>query len=1194
MLLKSLEIKGFKSFPDKTVLSFGRGITAVVGPNGSGKSNLSDAIRWVLGEQSNKALRGSRMEDVIFSGTQTRSSVGYAEVSLTVDNRSRRLDFDADEVRVTRRYYRSGESEYLLNNATVRLKDVQMLFMDTGLGRDGYSIIGQGRIEDIVASRSEDRREIFEEAAGISKYRYRKNDAERRLQAAEDNLLRLQDILRELEERVGPLEVQSKKARKFLEYAEEKKGLEIGLWLDTIRRSRETLRTLSSQLELARTQYDAAGDAIDKIEEQIDAVGLQAAGLSAQMDEQRRLAAELDEEAVRHESDVAVRRNDIAHNEENMTRIRGDLEQIDAGDKQLEEELAARQADAETRRAQIAEAEKEQLSLSEKMDTLSKSSDEAGDRMEEQNRVAADLARRLSDARVQEVTGESSLAEITLQLSQLDAAMVLRTQQSEEAEKQRAECEQACTACREQIASLQNTVDGYELRYQTRAGKMQKAREDADKYKLDTEETRRRLSILEELERSMEGFSGSVKLIVKQGERGMLRGILGPISRLIETPADVALAIETALGNAAQNIVCETEADAKRGINYLKNEKAGRVTFLPLDTVRGDFLNEKGLSDQDGFVGVASELVSYDARFKPAVQNLLGRIAVAEDLDAAAAIGRKYGHHFRIVTLDGQVVNAGGSMTGGSHVKGAGLLSRRTEIERLQEKLAVIRGKADAANAALQQIGQEAAAAQAALTGAKGELATAQEDGIRLEGELKRLTELAESGKSAAADCAREIEALHARVEEIKQSVEQAKAAIAELTEKQTSVEAALTELSGGRAEITAAREALSAQMAEVKLRAVGYQKEVEALEAAMTALTQRRQDGGGARKLLEGQLAELEAKNAEIEQTIGDLQAHAADCRARAGQAREQAEALVKQRTESEAGITALRKEERERADEKERLGGEVVRLEEKAVHAEQETDEIVAKLYEEYELTRAEAEEVAAPIEDVKEASRRLAELRGKIRALGNVNVEAIEEYKEVRERYDFLSVQVKDVETSRAELLNLIADLTTQMREAFIERFHQINAQFGTVFAELFGGGKAALRLDTPDDILHSGIEMDIQPPGKVIRNLDALSGGEKALVAIALLFAILKVTPSPFCVLDEIEAALDDINVGRFAAFLRRMTEDTQFIVITHRRGTMEEADVLYGVTMQEYGVTKLLELRASEVEARLGLKLGEQN
>ena len=1192
MLLKSLEIKGFKSFPDKTVLTFGHGITAVVGPNGSGKSNLSDAIRWVLGEQSNKALRGSRMEDVIFSGTQTRSSVGFAEVSLTIDNRSRRLDFDADEVRVTRRYYRSGESEYLINNATVRLKDVQMLFMDTGLGRDGYSIIGQGRIEDIVSSRSEDRREIFEEAAGISKYRYRKNDAERRLQAAEDNLLRLQDILRELEERIGPLEAQSKKAHKFLEYAEEKKGLEIGLWLDTIRRSRETLRNLSSKLELARTQYDEAGAAIDTIEQQIDAIGQQAAGLSAQMDELRRLAAELEEDAVRRESEVAVRRNDIAHNEENMTRIRGDLEQIDAGDKQLEEELAARKTDVDTRRVQIAEAEKEQLSLSEKMDTLSRSSDEAGDQMEEQNRIAAELAKQLSDARVQEVTGESSLAEITLQLSQLDAALVLRSEQSETAQRELAECEQACEACRQQIESLQNTVSGYELRYRSRADKLEKARQEADKRKLDAEETRRRLNILEELERSMEGFSGSVKLVVKQGERGMLRGILGPISRLIETPADVALAIETALGNAAQNIVCETEADAKRSIHYLKNEKAGRVTFLPLDTIRGDLLTEKGLTDQDGFVGVASELVTYDARYTNAVRNLLGRIAVAEDLDAATAIGRKYGHHFRIVTLDGQVVNAGGSLTGGSHVKGAGLLSRRTEIERLQEKLDTLLAQSNTAEAALEQARQETAAAEAALSGAKGELSTALEDGIRLEGEQRRLTELAESGKQAAADCAHEIETLHQRVEEIKQSIEQAKAAIAELTDKQSAVEAVLSELSGGRAEITAAREALSSQMAEVKLRAVGYQKEIEALEAAMAALERRRQDGGGARKLLEQQLTDLQAKNAEIEQSIEALEAETADCRARAQQSREQAEALVKQRTENEAGITALRKQERERSEEKERLGGEVARLEEKAVHAEQETDEIVAKLYEEYELTRAEAEEVAAPIEDVKEASRRLAELRGKIRALGNVNVEAIEEYKEVRERYDFLSVQVKDVETSRAELLNLIADLTTQMREAFIERFRQINAQFGSVFSELFGGGHAALRLDTPDDILHSGIEMDIQPPGKVIRNLDALSGGEKALVAIALLFAILKVTPSPFCVLDEIEAALDDINVGRFAAFLRRMTEETQFIVITHRRGTMEEADVLYGVTMQEYGVTKLLELRASEVEARLGLKLGD--
>ena len=686
VLLKSLEIQGFKSFPDKTVLSFGQGITAVVGPNGSGKSNISDAVRWVLGEQSSKSLRGSKMEDVIFNGTSSRRAVGFAEVSLTVDNTARKLDFDADDVKVTRRYYRSGESEYLLNGAAVRLKDVQMLFMDTGLGRDGYSIISQGKIGDIVASRSEDRREFFEEAAGISKYRYRKNEAERRLNAAEDNLLRLRDIVQELEERVGPLKTQAEKAKKYLALAGEKKEVEIGLWLRTIEQSRDVLRDLSAKLELARTQYDAAGEAAAEIEARIDGIAEESQRLTVRMDEVRQEARRFEEEAARCDSDAGLLRNDIFHNNETIARLNAQLEQSEEGGEGIQRDIAAREAAIAAKETAAAETEAKRRALEEELAGLTESHDTYAGRIEALSKEASALALRLSDIRVRAVTSESSLNEITLRLSQLAASISLRAEQSGTAEKElSARRDELRLAC-ERVEGLQNTLTGYEMRYRSRAGKLDSAKEEAEKRSLDAGEKARRVRLLEEMERNLEGFAQSVKAVMKQAERGGLTGIHGPVSRLVQAGPAYALAVETALGAAAQNLVCDREEDAKEAIRYLKETKGGRATFLPLTAVKGNILSEKGLENEPGFVGLASSLVEADPQYEGVVRSLLGRTAVAEDLDAAVRLAKKYGYRFRVVSLDGQVVNAGGSMTGGSSVKGAGLLSRRAEIERLQQE----------------------------------------------------------------------------------------------------------------------------------------------------------------------------------------------------------------------------------------------------------------------------------------------------------------------------------------------------------------------------------------------------------------------------------------------------------------------------------------------------------------------------
>lgn len=1188
MILKSLEIQGFKSFPDKTTLSFGSGITAVVGPNGSGKSNISDAVRWVLGEQSSKQLRGSKMEDVIFNGSSQRKAVGFAEVSLIVDNRSRTLDFDADDVKVTRRYYRSGESEYLLNNATVRLKDVQLLFMDTGLGRDGYSIVGQGRIDAIVSSRSEERREIFEEAAGIAKYRYRKNEAERRLKSAEENLLRLRDILQELEERVGPLKIQSEKAKKYLEYAQEKKGLEIGVWLNTIDRSREILRDLDAKLELARTQYDAAGEAIDETDRELEALTEAARALEAELETLRGEIARREEEAVRCEGNADLVRNDRDHNEENIARIRGEIEQAAQGNLRLEEMVGEREAEIAAKQEQITEAERRQVALAEEWETLLRSNDEVSGRIEDLNRQAAAYAAELSDIRVRAVTGESSLSEITLRLSQLTVSLAEQTAQRDSLRKEKDACDADRKKMEETIDELQNAARGYEMRLATRSAKLETARQEADRLGLDVEEKQRRIQLLEEMERNLEGFSHSVRIVVKQAGRGELRGVRGPVSRLIRTKGEYALAIETALGGAAQHIVVEREDDAKRGIQYLKDTKNGRATFLPMASIKGSLLQEKGLPSEEGFVGIAAELVDADKEYDNITQYLLGRVAVAEDMDYAVVIARKYGYKFRIVTLDGQVVNAGGSLSGGSHVKEAGLLSRRTEIERLERERVTLAEKAEQAREALKALQQEVSAVQAELSGIQGELTTAQEDNIRLEGEQHRLDGLLDTCNATIDAETREVKELNERADECRRSMTEAEEQTTATNAKKQALEQELVSLDGGRQQLAEQREQLADRMSEQKLAVVGYNKEIEGLRAAIAELQARRADQDGVQRQMQAEIERLQLHSEDLIKQEALLREQATHLREQGREADDRVKALLEKRMADEARQTTLRQQSRGKAEEREMLGREVVRLEEKYAAAQKETDDILRRLYEEYELTRSEAEQQAAVIEDMGEATRRLTELKNKIRALGSVNVDAIEEYREVSDRYEFLSDQVNDVEISREELLKLIGELTVQMKDMFLDRFRQINVNFNEVFSDLFGGGKAELVLTDPEDILHSGIEMHAQPPGKVILNMDALSGGEKALVATALLFAILKVTPSPFCMLDEVEAALDDVNVDRYAQYLRRMCEKTQFIVITHRRGTMEEADVLYGVTMQEQGISKLLELRASEVEAKLGI------
>lgn len=1188
MLLTSIAIQGFKSFADKTVLKFGRGITAVVGPNGSGKSNISDAIRWVLGEQSTKTLRGSKMEDVVFGGTAARRPMGYAEVTLTIDNSDRGLAFDNDTVAVTRRYYRSGESEYQLNGVSVRLKDIHELFMDTGLGRDGYSMIGQGRIDSIVGSKSSERRDIFEEAAGISRYRYRKQEAERRLSQAEENLLRLRDIMQELEGRVEPLKEQSEKAEKFLAYAAEKKELEIGLWLHMLESSKDALREQDYKITLAESQYQSAEDALKGLEEEIDGVALETQGITVKIEEIRRAAAALEEEAVRTDGAAAVLENTIYHNGETAARIQQELETLDQSAAAAEETIRLKKDAIAAKEEEMTRLNVELSELNSRLEGLITHSEGFSRKIEElaagQNALAAEMA----EERVKMVTAQSSMNEMETRgrtvLTELAAQRRARealAQELEALQKDKALLE-------EQITGHTNALKGYELRRASRGERAEQIKDEMEQLRLDMGEKRRRAQILEDLERNMEGFAYSVKAVMKAADGGQLRGVHGPVSRLIRVDKPYAIAIEIALGAAVQNIVVDTEEDAKRAIAYLKSQKAGRSTFLPVSSVKGRTLEEPALQKQEGFVGLAPDLVQCEDKYQGVLRSLLGRTAVAEDIDAAVAIAKRFGYRFKIVTLDGQVVNAGGSLTGGSLAKNAGLLGRADDIRRLREEAAErerqLQEKAEAHKKALSEL----AAVDADILGTRAELTTAQEDHIRAQGEIRRVDGEMQAATRAIAAMEEEQAQAGRRKQELEAVVQAASGAMADLEQRQAALQAQMDEAAGGRDSAAGEREALSASVTALRLRIIEAGKDKEAAERSIAELETALTGRSDRRETLEAEKAALGEKNREITAEIDSLREKAEGLRAKAAASAKQVEELQDGRNAAEKKAQALRQTERDKTAEREKIGGELARLTERKNAMLAEYDDIIRRLFDEYELTRSEAEATGIRVEDPAKAKMQLNQLKNKIRALGSVNVAAIEEYKEVSERYAFLSGQIQDVEKSREELYHLIEKLTADMRRLFTEGFSKIAGHFTTVFTELFGGGTAELRLSDPDHVLESGIDILVQPPGKKVSSIELLSGGEKALIAVSIYFAIMKVNPPPFCMLDEVETALDDVNVDRFAAYMQRMSASTQFICISHRRGTMEAADMLYGVTMQEKGVSKLLALNVSELAEKLKL------
>ena len=1182
MILKALEMQGFKSFPDKTVLEFNKGITAVVGPNGSGKSNISDAVRWVLGEQSTKTLRGSKMEDVIFSGTDVRKAKGFAEVTLRLDNTDRSLNKDSDEVSVTRRYYRSGDSEYLVNGESARLRDVNELFMDTGLGRDGYSIVGQGKIADMVSPKASERRDMLEEAAGISHFRYRRGDAIKRLAQAEENLVRLRDILSELESRVGPLKAQSEKAQKFIVLAGERKNLEIGIWLNTIDKTGEKMRDQEHKIEIAEASHKEAQDELSKIGEMIDKAADGTRDINIKLEEIRNSASGFEEKLSDIDSQIKVAENSILHNNETIERINRDKAAENETEQNIDAAVSVARECIQKAEEQIADATRQMDELSKQEETYRLSSSEFSDMAAALSGEISALSVRLADCRVTAETANSSIEEIRSRISAIDESMGTRKDDYDALLKRKADAEASLKEIQDEIVSVKNAIDGYTLRFENRGKKADSVKLAIDEKQRELHKGQDRVRLLEDLEKNMEGYFGAVKAVMKESGRGALRGIYGPVSQLITVKDKYSAAIETALGAAVQNIVVDNETDAKRAMGFLKEHRAGRATFLPITAIKGRVLSEQGLDDQYGFVSIASDLVSYDNKYSEIIRWLLGRTAVAEDIDSAIAIAKKYSYRFRIVTLDGQVINAGGSMTGGSRVQNAGILSRGNEIERLKGSLASMQKELDGMLSDYKLLLEDASAAKAELEGAEGDLLRAKEENIRREGELKLASDKLASVSSGVKELLEEKETLEKRIESVSSGAEAARSQIDELKETLENKEKELESITGDSKTLQKNREEVASKAAEIRLRIVSLQKDVEANTDEITRLKNRKTGHLDRLSELDEEIREIEEKNDELRALTERLSADEKALKANHGDAQNQINELISQRDELEKQANDLRLHERAKSEERERLSGDIARLEERKIAMRNEYDNLTSKLYDEYQLTRREAAALEIEIDDYSLAAKRLAELKSQIRALGSVNVSAIEEYKEVSERYEFLSGQINDVETSRAELNKMIDDLTGKMAEQFREQFNRINSCFGQTFIELFGGGKAELRLEDERDVLGSDIEIKVQPPGKNVQNINLLSGGEKGLSAIALLFAILKVTPAPFCIFDEVEAALDDVNVSRYAQYVRRMTKNTQFILITHRRGTMEEADVLYGVTMQEKGVSKLLELKTAEM------------
>ena len=1188
MYLKSLEVQGFKSFPDKTLIRFGDDITAIVGPNGSGKSNISDAILWVMGEQSTKTLRGAKMEDVIFGGTQKRAAVGFAEATLTLDNTDRALSYDADEVMVTRRYYRSGDSEYYINKQSARLRDIHEMFMDTGLGREGYSNIGQGRIDEILSLKSADRREIFEEAAGISKYRHRKEETERKLAHTEDNLLRIGDKVSELELQLEPLKQQSEKAKKYLELKDELRGVEVTVWL-------ESLDKLSAAAKKAEEDYASASFVLQQAHEDLEKLyalseqySLQLRGKDDELENARIKLNMLESTYQQLDGQMAVLRGNVQNNLGNIARIEEEMK----GTADRSGGIILQIQQAEGRVADIDDAlsakQKELQKLQEELAAMAANAEGMTRqylqlRSTESN-LSADLAGREADIRGLKESMEQS----AVRLKQLDEDLSAGAQRHAQAQADLDACRTELRKAQEDVTSCNNTISGYSLRQEGRVKRFTELEQKDRELTTKLDSIQAKIRVFRAMERDFESYTKSVKSVMQEAQRGALRNIHGPVSMLIRTDDSYTVALEIALGAAMQQIIVDTEADGKAAISFLKRTGGGRATFLPIKTIEARSLNENGLNNCRGFIGIASNLVSCKEMYRGIVENLLGRTVIVQDIDAAIAMANKYKNRFKIVTLDGQVMNPGGSMTGGSVNKEAGILSRANELEKLTEQEKDLLEKKQNNEIELTEAKRLVDQVEYQMTTAKEQLRGAEDQVLKLQGQEKQHEILLQAIVDAECSAQKERDALRNRDHSDRERLASNEAKIQIFTQQLEQTKLSLEALEGSQNEI-------AEETAQLNDRITALKTDAAALDAEKSTAQTHIADLNELRSAMEGdkakQLALIDAireDSARIETEITALKARQDEVELEIKDQKQALSAVSTSRIETEAAKTKAEREGQEKNKDILNMERACALLEQKKVTSSLEEKQIIDKLWDSYGLTPGTAVELRGELESMAAGQRQISDLKRRITMLGTPNLGAIEEYARVNERYTYLSEQQQDVLNSKRDLEGIIEEITKEMTAIFVTEFKKIDEYFRQTFTEMFGGGNGALVLEDPENPLTCGIEIRVQPPGKQLKTITLLSGGEKAFVAIALYFAILKVRPTPFCMLDEIDAALDDRNVERFATYLRNLSQKTQFIVITHRRGTMEASDVLYGVTMQEQGISKLLRLDLNQMEEYLGI------
>lgn len=1178
MYLKRLELQGFKSFADKTVLEFKPGITAVIGPNGSGKSNISDSIRWVLGEQSMKSLRGSKAEDIIFAGTQNRKSLGFAEASIIIDNSDGKLPIEYNEVTVTRKLYRSGETGYFINKVPCRLKDILELFMDTGIGKDGYSIIGQGKIDEILSNKSDDRRHIFEEAAGIVKYRTRKVEAEKKLEQSKLNLLRINDILTEIEGQIGPLKIQSDKAKKFLSLREELKSIEVGLFVYNIGVYKEKLEQIVKDLEIFTTQENDENGKLENAQSQKDILKARLDELSIEIENMQNIGFESKTKIEQINSQISISKERISNNNINIERLNSEIEELKQKIAEFGEEKESKELkkdnlfkNKEKFENELKEKEAELARLSEK---LSEKELEIEDK---KKKVEADTdARyeRLSEINTYEVnyenlekTERNAKQELQSTISELDSNRLKKQDISKEflsIDNTRNKAVKTLNDIREQKEKALSNIKNYD-----------------EKINMLTSEYRMkdsRYKFLMETERDKDGYIKSVKSLLQACEQNptLNSGVEGVLASLISVNKKYETAIEMCLGQAMQNIVTNTESDAKKLIEYLRQNNLGRASFLPISSVHGKKIDK--IKSVNGVIGIASDLIKYNKKYEDIILNLLGRTVIVENMDCAIALAKANNYSFRIVTLEGDLINPSGAISGGSVAqKTVNILGRSREIEELKIKLEEI-------NAEIKNVTKQKESYSSKITDTIEESARLEKDLQEIEityatkkQELDMIEEQIKKLEDKLAKLRKQIEDIETEKKNIEASKEGTKQVIANLEKEISELNAEIAQFAELNKDDQTYIDNLNTDITDLKISVSSFDESGTSLDEMIERINQ---DIKNANESINNKLQDIEnskEENIKTQEAIVNYEQDIEHIKSEVSNSSEKIEKLRQEKIEKNIELEKVENKIEEQYNVINGLKEQIIKVESKKTKQEQDIDDLINKLWQEYELTPNNAGEYKKP-DNVQVAQKRTNELRKEIANLGSINIDSIENYKKMQERYDFMNEQRYDLEESITKLRKVISDMTMTMQKQFADRFKEINKNFNEVFIELFGGGKAELILEDENNILECGIDIRVQPPGKKLQNMMLLSGGEKALTAIAILFAILKINPAPFCILDEIEAALDDVNVGRYALYLKKFSNDTQFLVITHRKGTMEIADTVYGVTMEEKGISKLLSMK----------------